>query len=105
MTKKKILLLLFVFAILGYFARPWVDAWLPGQMMKKSMPELEVIYQPSVMLENKLRNPVIVIPGMMGSKLETSDGRTVWGVFSNKSIDPTTKMMSGCCAVPLMVRA
>ena len=101
MTKKKILLLLFVFAILGYFTRPWVDAWLPGQMMKKSMPELEVIYQPSVMLENKLRNPVIVIPGMMGSKLETSDGRTVWGVFSNKSIDPDNEddVRLLCCPI------
>ncbi len=101
MTKKKLLLLLIIFAILGYFARPWIDAWLPGQMMKKSMPELEVIYQPSVTLENNLRNPVIVIPGMMGSRLETPEGRIVWGVFSNKSIDPDNEddVRLLCCPI------
>ena len=88
MKKRTLLLLLFVFAVVGYFARPWIDAWIPGQMMKKSIPELEAIYEPSVMLKNSIRNPVIVIPGMMGSKLQTTDGRTVWGVFDNQSIDP-----------------
>lgn len=56
-------------------------------MMKKSMPELGEIYEPTVMLKSSIRNPVIVIPGMMGSKLQTSDGRTVWGVFDSQSID------------------
>ena len=88
MKKSKFLLLIFVFAILGYFVRPSVDSWIRGRTMTKSIPELELIYEPSVMLENTIRNPVIVIPGMMGSKLQTSDGRTVWGVFDNKAIDP-----------------
>ena len=101
MNKKKLLLLIFIFAALGYFARPWVDGWFPNQMVKKSMPELGVIYEPSAMLKNSLRNPVVVIPGMMGSKLETSDGRTVWGVFSNKSIDPDNEddVRLLCCPI------
>ena len=101
MNKKKLLLLIFIFAALGYFARPWVEAWFSSPMVKKSMPELGVIYEPSAMLKNSLRNPVVVIPGMMGSKLETSDGRTVWGVFSNKSIDPDNEddVRLLCCPI------
>ena len=88
MNKKRLLLLLFLFTVFGYFARPWIDARFPGRMMKKSLPALGVIYDPSVMLKNSIRNPVIVIPGMMGSKLRTTDGRIVWGVFDNHAIDP-----------------
>jgi pimeloyl-ACP methyl ester carboxylesterase len=88
MKKRTILLLFFVFAILGYFSRPWIDGLIPGRMLKKSIPELAEIYEPTVMLKNSIRNPVIVIPGMMGSKLQTRDGRTVWGVFDSQSIDP-----------------
>ena len=92
MNKSKLLLLLLVFVTVGYFARPWVDAWILGGTPPKPVPELEAIYEPSVMLKNTLRNPVIVIPGMMGSKLQTSDGRTVWGSFDNKSINPDNGM-------------
>lgn len=101
MKKSKLLLLLFGFAIIGYFARPWVDAWIPNQTMTKSVPELETIYEPSVMLENAIRNPVIVIPGMMGSKLQTRDGRTVWGVFDNLSINPENEedVRLLCCPI------
>lgn len=77
-----------IFAVVGYFARPWVDQLIPGQMMKKTMPELASIYEPSVQLENAIRNPVIVIPGMMGSRLhDRPSDRTVWGVFDSQSID------------------
>jgi pimeloyl-ACP methyl ester carboxylesterase len=88
MSKSKLILLLSFCAVAGYFARPWVDSVIPGRMMKKSVPELDTIYERSVMLKNSIRNPVIVIPGMMGSKLrEQSTGRTVWGVFDNQSVD------------------
>ena len=77
------------FAVAGYFARPWVEPLIPGQMVKKAMPELNSIYEPSAHLKNSIRNPVIVVPGMMGSRLEvTSKNRTVWGVFDSQSIDP-----------------
>ena len=53
------------------------------------------------MLEDTLRNPVIVIPGMMGSKLQTADGRTVWGAFDSKSIDPDNEddVRLLCCPI------
>ena len=100
MNKRTVLILLFVFAILGYFARLWVDAWIPGQMVK-SMPELDEIYEQSAMLKDSIRNPVIVIPGMMGSKLRTSNGRTIWGVFDKKSINPDSEedVRLLCCLI------
>ena len=53
------------------------------------MPELGEIYTASAQYENATRNPVIVVPGMMGSKLQHGEtGRILWGVFNNKSIDP-----------------
>ena len=62
---------------------------MPWRAMDKSVPELGSIYEPTVNLENAIRNPVIVVPGMMGSKLvQTSKDRMVWGVFNSKSIDP-----------------
>lgn len=89
MTKKKLVLFCLIFAVGGYFVRPWIEPLIPGQMMKKSMPELGVIYQQSAQMKNSIRNPVIVVPGMMGSKLrQTSKDRTVWGVFDSSSIDP-----------------
>ena len=52
------------------------------------MPELGAIYDKSARSE-AIRNPVIVVPGMMGSKLvDRSSGRIVWGAFDNLSIDP-----------------
>lgn len=84
--KKYLAVLIAVFA-LGYFSHPWIASWIPGQMNKKTMPELNAIYEPSVMVKNTIRNPVIVVPGMMGSKLQTSNGRTVWGAFDGQSID------------------
>ena len=82
-------MLLLGFSVAGYFSKPWVDQYIPGQMMKKSIPELGAIYQASAQYEGAVRNPVIVVPGMMGSKLEESaTERTVWGVFDNSSIDP-----------------
>jgi len=84
------MLLLIAVAAVGYFARPWADRIIPGQMMKKSMPELGRIYQRGAQYENAIRNPVIVVPGMMGSKLsELSTGRLLWGAFNQTSIDAT----------------
>ena len=84
-----VILMLGLCAVGGYFSHPIVSQWIPGQMEKKLMPEFGTIYQRSATLDNTIRNPVIVVPGMMGSKLQhKSDKRIVWGVFDNESIDP-----------------
>ena len=83
-----ICLLFLAFATCGYFARPWIEPLISEEDLEKSIPELRSIYEPSAQLNNSIRNPVIVIPGMMGSTLEqTSKDRMVWGVFDNQSID------------------
>ena len=53
------------------------------------------------MLKDSIRNSVIVIPGMMGSKLRTSNGRTIWGVFDKKSINPDNEedVRLLCCLI------
>ena len=91
-----------IFAVVGYFARPWVDRLIPGQMMKKAVPELASIYEPSVQLPDTIRNPVIVIPGMMGSRLhDQASDRTVWGVFDSQSINPAVPSDVRLLAFPI----
>ena len=65
------------------------------------MSELDEIYEQCAMLKDSIRNSVIVIPGMMGSKLRTSNGRTIWGVFDKKSINPDSEedVRLLCCLI------
>lgn len=50
---------------------------------------LKILYQPSAQYHSPDRNPVIVIPGILGTRLvDTDSGRTVWGAFDNSSVDP-----------------
>jgi len=101
-NKTTLCLLLFAFLVLGYFSKPWVDQLIPGQMMKKTTPELADIYDASAKYENAVRNPVIVVPGMMGSRLEElATGRTVWGAFNNESIDTDSASDVRLLACPL----
>ncbi len=89
MSRAKLIIGLLLMAVLGLLARPWVDAWIPGQM-QKNMPDLGGIYERAAMHESPSRNPVIVVPGMMGSRLQQrSTGRTIWGAFTKTSIDPS----------------
>ncbi|RME23685.1 MAG: hypothetical protein D6806_10840, partial [Deltaproteobacteria bacterium] len=47
------------------------------------------LYQSSA--QNKLRNPVVLIPGITGSRLvESGSRRVVWGAFTGHSVDPET---------------
>ena len=102
MKKRTVFLLLTAFLVAGYFCGPWVDRLIPGQMAKKTIPELSEIYSASAQYENAIRNPVIVVPGMMGSRLQDSaSGRTVWGVFGADSIDPDSAKDVRLMACPI----
>ena len=51
--------------------------------------DLRVIYNEAAQYHLPDRNPVIVIPGILGSKLIDDDtGRTVWGAFDPESVNP-----------------
>ena len=66
------------------------------------MANLGSIYDSTVRLKNTLRNPVIIVPGMMGSTLEqSSENRVVWGVFDSHSIDPNVDSDVRLLACPI----
>ena len=88
-SKAKLLCFFALFTVVGYFTRPLIEKFVTGREAEHATPELGTIYQRSATAPNTIRNPVIVIPGMMGSKLQDlKTNRTVWGVFDDKSIDP-----------------
>ncbi|MEM8872856.1 MAG: hypothetical protein AAGD32_01240 [Planctomycetota bacterium] len=57
------------------------------------MPDLGGIYNEAAqeLSGTPDRNPVIVIPGILGSRLETPDGQVVWGQFGRGSVNPRTE--------------
>lgn len=50
-------------------------------------PDLGGIYSAAAKNKGPERNPIIVIPGMLGSRLVNADGRVVWGEFGGRAID------------------
>lgn len=54
-------------------------------------PDLGSIYSRTAQVEDLQRNPIIVIPGILGSKLvDESERRVVWGEFGGNGIDPAS---------------
>ena len=52
---------------------------------------LKQIYDQSAQYHEPDRNPIIVIPGILGSKLvDDTTGQTVWGAFRKNYADPNT---------------
>jgi len=53
---------------------------------------IKFTYERSAQYHRPERNPVIVIPGILGSRLlDQASGLRVWGAFNGVSIDPSTK--------------
>ncbi len=51
---------------------------------------------------NEVRNPVIVIHGILGARLaQRSTGKTVWGAFTSDTLDPDSKEGARAIALPL----
>lgn len=52
-------------------------------------PNLADLYNGYAQHEDPWRNPIIVIPGLMGSRLvEPKSGKLVWGAFGVNQVDP-----------------
>lgn len=61
---------------------------LSGCWSSMSSPDLGGIYNMATLADDSQRNPIIVIPGILGSRLrQGSDGRIVWGAFESGSLD------------------
>ena len=61
---------------------------LPGCQSTPDQQHLKEIYDPLASAHGPDQNPVILLPGILGSRLESSDGRTVWGAFDGDYADP-----------------
>lgn len=63
--------------------------------------DLGLIYSPSARHHGIDRNPIIVIPGLMGSRLrDPASGRIVWGAFEGNAADPRTADGARLIALP-----
>ena len=65
-------------------------------------PDLGKLYNELAQNENPHRNPVIVIPGLMGSKLVDQDTNDmIWGTFGLGQVDPNTPKGARQVALPM----
>lgn len=66
------------------------------------VPDLAGLYTQSAQYHDAERNPVIVIPGILGSKLVDDDsGQIVWGAFGGGSINSKSAEGARLCALPM----
>ena len=65
-------------------------------------PELGFLYNQSAGYDGPERNPVVVLPGILGSRL-TEDGtnRVVWGAFTGDYANPSTDDGLGLISLPM----
>lgn len=67
-----------------------------------NVPDLAHIYRRTAQSDDRDRNPVIVIPGVLGSRLvDQRSGRMIWGQFGGDSIDPHTPWGARMIALPM----
>jgi hypothetical protein len=65
-------------------------------------PDLGGIYTQAAMRSHEEGNPVIVIPGILGSKLRDGEtGQLVWGAFDGGEADPETPEGARLIALPM----
>ncbi len=64
-------------------------------------PDLRGLYNRAAQDHHPDRNPVIVIPGVLGSRLVAEDGTTVWGAFSGDYARPSTDEGARLVALPM----
>lgn len=73
---------------------------------KLSPPDLGSLYSKSAQYHGLERNPIIVIPGVLGSRLENSEtGSTVWGAYTGKYANPKTEEGLKQLALPMEIGA
>lgn len=65
-------------------------------------PDLERLYERAAQYHGELRNPVVVIPGVLGSRLvDEASGRVVWGAFTGDYADPEEPEGARLIALPM----
>ncbi len=64
-------------------------------------PNLGDLYSELAQAEDPYRNPLIVIPGISGSRLRTGDGEVVWGAFGPGTLNPKSPEGAQAIALPM----
>ncbi|MGJ8657559.1 MAG: esterase/lipase family protein [Akkermansiaceae bacterium] len=69
---------------------------------KLKSPDLNLIYAKAAKESDLNRNPVIVIPGILGSKLyDQKSEHEIWGVFNNRYSSPSSPEKARSIALPI----
>jgi len=78
-------------------------AWfLPACATNKQTVDLKAVYDRGAQYHGPDRNPIIVIPGILGSRLvDDNTGKTVWGAFRKEYADPKTAEGARLISLPL----
>ena len=77
---------------------------LSGCFSAEPRADIAYIYNRAAMSEESGRNPVIVIPGILGSRLvDTIEGDAIWGSFRGTFADPATAEGLRKVAMPLLI--
>ncbi len=77
---------------------------LAGCAQSHSEPNLKDIYQARAQYHGPERRPVIVIPGVLGSRLEqTGSGTVVWGAFDGDYSSPNRSFGAQLTALPMQL--
>lgn len=77
-------------------------AALVGCSRRVSAPDLGALYSRAAREHDLERNQVVVIPGILGSRLADAEtGRVVWGAFTGDFVDPEVPADARLAAVPM----
>ncbi len=73
-----------------------------GCGQRLAVPQLGTLYSRAARYHDPYRHPVIVIPGILGSKLvDPASGRMVWGAFGGGGINPATSIGARLMSLPM----
>ncbi len=65
------------------------------------VPDLRGIYQAAARHHGSDRNPVVLVPGILGSRIEDAEGKLVWGAFTGEFADPGDARGARRIALPM----
>lgn len=75
---------------------------LPACGSKQTTADLALLYSDAAQVEEEFRAPVLVLPGILGSKLiDTESGRMVWGAFSGDYANPSESDGARLISLPM----
>lgn len=77
---------------------------LPGACATATLapPDLGALYDAAAQASDRERNPIILVPGLLGSRLEQAGtGRVVWGAFAGDYADPERTDGARLFALPI----